>query len=185
MEKLLAQLVKYGLVGVVALLIDWGILVLLVGRFHMHNVAAGTISFLISLMFNYALSMKFVFKHRNDMARWMEILIFFITATIGLFANDVIIWISTFGMNHDAMITQHAEYLLRTNIGKFVATGVVAIWNFIIRKWLLDDKHTDALNHLRPGSRRLTQEQLDERRRNSFAHRLGAWSVEHSPKGWQ
>ena len=185
MEKLLGQLVKFGLVGVVALLIDWGILVLLVGKFHMHNVIASTISFLISLMFNYALSMKFVFKHRDDMARWMEILIFFITAAVGLFANDAIIWISTYGMNHDAMITQHAEYLMRTNIGKFVATMLVAIWNFVIRKWLLDDKRTNAFNRLRTKSRRLTPAQLEEKRLHSFAHRLGAWSIEHTPRGWQ
>ena len=65
--------------------------------------------------------MKFVFKHRDDMARWMEILIFVAGAVVGLFMNDAIIWISTYGMNHDAYVSQHAEYLLRTNIGKLVA----------------------------------------------------------------
>ena len=67
---------KFGLVGVIAFIIDWGILNLLVGVFRMHNVLAATISFVISLIFNYVASMKLVFKHRDDMARWMEILIF-------------------------------------------------------------------------------------------------------------
>ena len=67
---------KFGIVGVIAFVIDWGILNLLVGVFHMHNVLAATISFIISLIFNYLASMKFVFKHRDDMARWMEIVIF-------------------------------------------------------------------------------------------------------------
>lgn len=67
---------KFGLVGVIAFIIDWGILNLLVGVFRMHNVLAATISFIISLIFNYIASMKLVFKHRDDMARWMEILIF-------------------------------------------------------------------------------------------------------------
>ena len=35
--------------------------------------------------------MKFVFKHRDDMARWMEILIFVAGAVVGLFMNDAII----------------------------------------------------------------------------------------------
>ena len=183
-KKLIAQLVKFGLVGVIAFLIDWGILNILVGFFHMHNVIAGTISFLISLIFNYLLSMRFVFRHREDMARWMEMLIFFISAAIGLFINDAIIWISTFGMNHDAMVSQHVEYLLRTNIGKLIATVVVAVWNFLIRKWLLDDTHTYAFNHLKFKQNRLTEQELEERSRHSFAHRIGVWSMEHTPKGW-
>ena len=183
-RKLLAQLVKFGLVGVVAFVVDWGILNILVGFFHMHNVLAGTISFVVSLVFNYVLSMKFVFRHRDDMARWMEILIFFIAAAIGLLFNDAIIWLSTFGMNHDAMVTQHVEYLLRTNVGKLVATVVVAVWNFIIRKWLLDDTRTDAMNRLKTRGNRLSQQQLDARWEHSFAHRLGTWSMMHTPRGW-
>ncbi|KFI73582.1 GtrA-like protein [Bifidobacterium minimum] len=184
MKTLITQLIKFGLVGVVALVIDMGILNLLVGLFHMHNVLAGSISFLISLAFNYVASMRYVFTHRSDMARWMEMAIFFISAAVGLFINDAIIWMSTFGMNHDAMITQHSQYWIRTNIGKLVAAVVVAVWNFVIRKWLLDDKRTDAVNRLRPRSRRLTQPELDERWERSFAHRLGEWSLDHTPRGW-
>jgi putative flippase GtrA len=184
-KKLIAQLMKFGIVGVIAFVIDFGILNFLVGVFHMHNVIAGTISFLISLAFNYVASMKFVFTHREDMARWMEVVIFFVSAAIGLFMNNGIIWLSTFGMNHDAFNSQHAEYLLRTDMGKLVATVVVSVWNFIIRKWLLDDTHTDAMNRLKKEGDRLTPAQLEAKRTASFAHRLGAWSVRHTPKGWQ
>lgn len=149
MRKLIEQILKFGVVGAIAFIIDWGILNLLVGVFHMHNVIAGTISFFISLVFNYFASMKYVFKHRPDMARWMEMAIFLFSSLVGLFLNALIIWLSTYGMNRDAFITQHAEYLLRTNMGKLVATVIVAIWNFIIRKWLLDDTHTNAMNRLR------------------------------------
>ena len=175
---------KFGVVGVIAAVIDFGVLNLLVGVFHMHNVIAGTISFLVSLVFNYLASMKFVFKHREDMSRWMEILIFVGASLIGLFINAAIIWLSTYGMNRDAFISQHAEYLLRTNVGKIVATVVVAIWNFVIRKWLLDDTHTNAMNRLKRADNRLTAEQLEEKWQNSFSHKLGVWSLEHTPKGW-
>ena len=175
---------KFGVVGVIAAVIDFGVLNLLVGVFHMHNVIAGTISFLVSLVFNYLASMKFVFKHREDMARWMEILIFVGASLIGLFINAAIIWLSTYGMNRDAFISQHAEYLLRTNIGKIVATVVVAIWNFVIRKWLLDDTHTNAMNRLKRADNCLTAEQLEEKWENSFSHKLGVWSLAHTPKGW-
>ena len=175
---------KFGLVGVIAFIIDWGILNFLVGVFRMHNVLAATISFIISLIFNYIASMKLVFKHRDDMARWMEILIFVVGAVIGLFMNDAIIWISTYGMNHDAYVSQSTEYLIRTNVGKLIATAVVMVWNFLTRKWLLDDTHTNAMNRLRKADNRLTPEELEAKWQNSFSHRLGVWSLEHTPNGW-
>ena len=66
-KKLIEQILKFGVVGIIAFLIDWGILNLLVGVFHMHNVIAATISFTIALIFNYFASMKYVFRHRPDM----------------------------------------------------------------------------------------------------------------------
>ena len=175
---------KFGIVGVIAFIIDWGILNILVGAFHMHNVLAATISFIISLIFNYVASMKMVFKHREDMARWMEIVIFVVGAVIGLFMNDAIIWISTYGMNHDAYVSQSTEYLIRTNVGKLIATAVVMVWNFLTRKWLLDDTHTNAMNRLKKQENRLTPEELEAKWENSFSHKLGVWSLEHTPTGW-
>lgn len=185
MRKLIEQILKFGVVGIIAFLIDWGILNLLVGLFHMNNVIAGTISFLISLVFNYLASMKYVFKHRPDMARWMEILIFFVSAVIGLLINMLILWLSTYGMSPNAAVTQHGEYLLRTNGGKLIATVIVSIWNFIIRKWLLDDTHTNAMNRLRRKGNVLSEEELEAKWEKSFSHRLGMWSIEHTPKGWE
>ena len=124
---------KFGLVGVIAFIIDWGILNLLVGVFRM---------------------------------------------------NDAIIWISTYGMNHDAYVSQSTEYLIRTNVGKLIATAVVMVWNFLTRKWLLDDTHTNAMNRLRKADNRLTPEELEAKWQNSFSHKLGIWSLEHTPNGW-
>ena len=59
---------KFGLVGVIAFIIDWGILNLLVGVFHMHNVLAATNSFKYSLIFNYIANKKLEIKNRDDMS---------------------------------------------------------------------------------------------------------------------
>lgn len=61
---------KFGIVGVVAFIIDWGLMNILLMT-HMHNVLATSISFFVSLIFNYLASMKFVFKHgRTWRAGW-------------------------------------------------------------------------------------------------------------------
>ena len=169
MKKLIEQVVKFGIVGIIALIIDVVLLNLLL-LVHLNNVVAGTISFIISLIFNYIASMKYVFKHREDMARWMELLIFVISAVIGLLINDAIIWLSTLGMVQALRGT--AIYMLRTNIGKLIATVVVAVWNFVIRKWLLDDTKSQKPDY-------------DAAKDNTFAHKLGEWSLSHTPKGWK
>lgn len=169
MKKLIEQVVKFGIVGIIALIIDVVLLNLLL-LVHLNNVVAGTISFIISLIFNYIASMKYVFKHREDMARWMELLIFVISAVIGLLINDAIIWLSTLGMAQTLRGT--AIYMLRTNIGKLIATVVVAVWNFVIRKWLLDDTKSQKPDY-------------DAAKDNTFAHKLGEWSLSNTPKGWK
>lgn len=164
-EKLFEQVVKFGIVGIIAFFIDWGILNLLVIFLHMNATVAATISFLISLCFNYIASMKYVFVHRDDMARWMEMLIFLLSSAIGLLINDAIIWFfTTVIIDPSVAVTNHPRYTLYANIGKLIATVVVAVWNFAIRKWLLD-----APDPSKP---------VNE---HSAAHRLGTWSLTHGP----
>ncbi|WEV41844.1 GtrA family protein [Bifidobacterium sp. ESL0682] len=184
MKKLIEQLVKFGLVGVVAFVIDEGIMNILIFM-HVNNVVASTISFLISLVFNYWASMKYVFKHRDDMARWMEGLIFLASAVVGLFINEWIIWMSTLGMAANAAMTQHGMYILRTNIGKIVATVVVAVWNFIIRKWLLDDRSGQKASAEKQSESGNPESKMSAPKRKTFAQKLGEWSITHTPKGWQ
>ena len=87
-------------------------------------------------------------------------------------------------MNHDAYVSQSTEYLIRTNVGKLIATAVVMVWNFLTRKWLLDDTHTNAMNRLKKQENRLTPEELEAKWENSFSHKLGFWSLKHTPTGW-
>lgn len=167
MRRLIGQLAKFGIVGAIAFLIDIGIMNLLIVFLHVNNVLSGAISFLISLAFNYLASMRYVFKHREDMARWMEMVVFLVSSLIGLGINEGILWIGTSMLPANAIHTMHSTYVLYSNLAKIVATIVVAIWNFIIRKWLLDAP--------------LPGKPIKE---TSLAHRLGRWSLTHRPFGW-
>ena len=50
MKNLIAQIAKFGIVGVIAAVLDFGILNVLVATLHMNATVAGTISFCLSLI---------------------------------------------------------------------------------------------------------------------------------------
>ena len=66
MKKLIVQLIKFSIVGVIAAIIDVGVLVILKELLNMEVLLASALSFLTSVVVNYVLSMLFVFKSGND-----------------------------------------------------------------------------------------------------------------------
>lgn len=138
MKKLVEQIVKFGLVGVIATLIDMGLLMFLKEAFGMDENVAAAISFSVSVIFNYIFSMKFVFERRDDMSRQREFIIFMILSIIGLGINVGIMY----GMDGRMEFLRGIPFLYRWEymIRKVVATVVVLIWNFVSRKILLEKK---------------------------------------------
>jgi putative flippase GtrA len=128
-QKLIAQFLKFGVVGVIAFAIDYGILMLLTQIFGMDAVVAAAISFTVSVIFNYVASMRFVFTHRQDLSKRKEFVIFVILSVIGLGINEVCMW---------AGVATLGDSALMITISKLFATFIVMIWNFFNRKKWLD-----------------------------------------------
>ena len=126
MKKLLAQFMKFGVVGVIAFVIDYGLLALLTELFGINYLVSATISFTASVVFNYVASMRYVFTHKEGMSRRREFVIFVVLSVIGLLINSGCMWAGV------ELLGVH--YLLT----KIVATAIVMIWNFVTRKIFLD-----------------------------------------------
>lgn len=126
MKKLLAQFMKFGVVGVIAFVIDYGLLALLTELFGINYLVSATISFTASVVFNYVASMRYVFTHKEGMSRRREFVIFVVLSVIGLLINNGCMWAGV------ELLGVH--YLLT----KIVATAIVMIWNFVTRKVFLD-----------------------------------------------
>ena len=126
MKKLIAQFMKFGVVGVIAFIIDYGLLALLTELFGINYLVSATISFTASVVFNYAASMRYVFTHKEEMSRRREFIIFVVLSIVGLVINNVILWAG--------VELLHVHYL----IVKIFATAVVMAWNFVTRKIFLD-----------------------------------------------
>ena len=126
MKNLIAQFMKFGVVGAIAFVIDYGLLALLTEAFGVNYLVSATISFTVSVVFNYVASMRYVFTHKEDMSRSREFVIFIVLSVIGLIINDVLMWAGTELVSIDYRIV------------KIFATAVVMVWNFITRKIFLD-----------------------------------------------
>ena len=61
-KKLLEQLVKFGIVGVIATLLEWIIFYICTNQLKIHYSISTVIGFSISTIFNYYASIKFVFN---------------------------------------------------------------------------------------------------------------------------
>ena len=129
MKKLFNQLIKFGLVGGIAFIIDYGIMVFLTEVFKVPSLISAAVSFTVSVIFNYIASVKWVFdvdKEKNGKAK--ELIVFIILSVIGLGINELIMWI---------MDKQFGIYYM---ISKIVATIVVMCYNFITRKLFLEKR---------------------------------------------
>ena len=123
------QIVKFGIVGVVATVIDFGVLMLLSQVLHVNPVVAAAASYCISLVFNYLASMRFVFSHREGLSRRREFVTFVILSIVGLGLNEAIMAAGTLALGDSALMVAAT---------KVCATAVVMVWNFVSRKLWLD-----------------------------------------------
>lgn len=126
MKKLFAQLMKFGVVGVIAFIIDYGLMVALTELCSINYLISATISFTVSVIFNYFASMRYVFQHKEGMSRRREFIVFVILSVVGLGINNLLMWLGTSLLGITYLIT------------KIFATAVVMIYNFVTRKIFLD-----------------------------------------------
>ncbi len=146
-SKLIKQILKFGVVGGLSFLIDF-VITLVVSSImrkagtSLENAATigGLFGFCISLIFNYIMSMKFVFERKDDMDRKKEFIIFFLLSLIGLGINELILYFGVIICNGivPKLVEQYPDII--TAVVKMVATGIVMVYNFISRKMTLEKK---------------------------------------------
>ena len=127
-KKLFSQIIKVGFVGGTAFVIDAGLLFLLTEFCGIHYLISGMISFTASVIYNYILSVKWVFDAKKDANKTQEFIVFIVLSVIGLGINQLFMWLFV-----DMM---HIYYML----SKIIATVIVMVYNFITRKIFLEKK---------------------------------------------
>lgn len=126
MKKLIGQIIRFGLVGFLCFFIDYGLLLALTELAGFHYLVSGALSFAVSVVVNYLLSMKFVYEARQRKSRVKEFITFVLLSLAGLLINQLVMWISV-------------EFLgIWYQLAKIGATAVVMVYNFISRKIIIE-----------------------------------------------
>lgn len=125
-KQLLTQILKFGIVGGIATIIDWIIYYLLYNYLGINPLIANILSFSISVIYNYIASVKWVFNVNENKSKLRMFIEFILFAVLGLILTELLLWIQIDKLNINKMIS------------KIIATGIVMIFNFVTRKIFLE-----------------------------------------------
>lgn len=126
MKHLFMQIIRFGMVGFLCFFIDYGLMLGLTELAGINYLISSAISFTVSVIVNYLLSMKFVFEVRKRDNRAKEFILFVFLSIIGLGINQLVMWVC---VEKIGIIYQ---------ISKIGATAIVMVYNFISRKLIME-----------------------------------------------
>ena len=129
MKRLVQQMVRFGIVGIVSFLLDFILMIVLKEGAHMNIFIATTLSYTISVIFNYKVSTIFVFSVDLGGRRIIKKITFLIFSFIALILNEVL------------MMGFVGILLINYAIAKILATMNVTVFNFITRKLFIEARN--------------------------------------------
>jgi len=121
-DNTLVQLFRYTLVGGLAFVVDFSALYLLTEHAGLHYLVSATLAFLLGLVVNYLLSVRWIFRRSRLDNRSQEFAIYGWIGVIGIGLNSLVMWVFTEQL--------HFHYLG----SKVVAAAAIFLWNFFARK---------------------------------------------------
>ena len=137
MSKRLTEVIKFVFTGGVCFLIEYAALYVFKAWLKWDVLLATPVAFLISVLFNYLLCVKWVFSGAKEGSRAAQVG-FVITSGMGFFLNWGIMWALTALLGEDAALLTLAGFTLRVwMVNKVIATGLVMVWNYFTKRWLL------------------------------------------------
>ena len=122
-SETLKQLFLYLIVGGIATLVEWVLFYIFDTKLGIHYMPATALAFMVSTFANWLAGKLILFKDWSNVIP--EIVKIYATSIAGLFFNLVLMWIMVDIMGLQEMVS------------KIIATGIVFMWNFLIRKYAI------------------------------------------------
>ncbi|MGX7106366.1 GtrA family protein [Hutsoniella sourekii] len=129
LPTLVQQIIRFILVGGLATLIDFLVLAFLYHGLNLYYLIATVIAFIVSTIFNYWASMRFIFKSKyGPDQRHKEFIIFLILSLIGLALTSLLMVLGVDWLGLPVMFA------------KVLVTGFVMVFNFVSRKLFIEGR---------------------------------------------
>jgi putative flippase GtrA len=128
MKKLFLQIFKFVLVGGLSFILDFILYYIFTRFFLISEMTSQVISFSISLIFNYLMSMKYVFVSKDSLKKHHEFMIFVTLSVLGAGLNWLLFYLMVYVLSIHDLIT------------KIVVAGIVMVFNFVTRKLFIEKK---------------------------------------------
>lgn len=115
------EVMRFCFVGGLSFLVDYSLLFALTEYFGVYYLYSSAISFGVSVIFNYFLCVKYVFKGAGRQTT-RQAVIFFVTGAMGLGLNQICMWFFVAIANFHYMLA------------KIFATAIVTVWNYFTKR---------------------------------------------------
>ncbi len=130
---------RFLLTGGVCFLVEFACLVFLRDTVGLDTLIATPIAFLISVILNYLLCVKWVFGGAKDQGNSAK-LGFLVTSVMGLFLNELLMLIFRGVLGEDAVVLTVPGFTVTMYmINKVLSTGIVMVWNYFTKRAILKE----------------------------------------------
>jgi putative flippase GtrA len=119
---MLGQFLRFAIVGTVAGVVQYAILIALVQLAHLNPVIGTACGFCVAAVVSYSLNRHFTFDHRPVFARGL--MKFFVVGAVGLAINVGVVAL---------LVALRVHYL----VAQLVATAVALIWNYCAARFVV------------------------------------------------
>lgn len=125
------QFISYFFVGGVAAIVEWVMFFIFANVLQINYFVSTVIAFIFSTTANWILGRITTFKDNNTYKdkKAKEAFLVFIVSAIGLLFNLILMYLFVTVIGFDSSLGK--------TLSKIAATGIVFIWNFLIRKLVI------------------------------------------------
>lgn len=125
------QFISYFFVGGVAAIVEWVMFFIFANVLQINYFVSTVIAFIFSTIANWILGRITTFKDNNTYKdkKAKEAFLVFVVSAIGLLFNLILMYLFVTVMGFDSSLGK--------TLSKIAATGIVFIWNFLIRKLVI------------------------------------------------
>ena len=136
-ESRLGEVVRFALTGGICFLVEFAALVLLKEGLGLDTLIATPIAFALSVVVNYALCMRWVFRGARDGGAAAKAG-FAVTSVMGLVLNEGLMLLFRVMLGEDAVLLTLLGYpVTMYMLNKVLSTLLVMVWNYFTKKAVL------------------------------------------------